>query len=90
MGRHSSLLIGSEDPKGRLHAARNLIRAAYGAATMRWNKVGYTTMPEKFAHADRDLFGFRGGTTTDAEDEDYMNRDVYGSRMATIPTALSL
>ena len=74
------LLIGSEDPKVAFHAARNLIRAAYGTATIRWNKVGYyhTISPEGYEHADRDLFGFRDGTTApSAEDEDYMNRDVW-------------
>lgn len=74
------LLIAAEDPKVAFHAARNLIRAAYGTATIRWNKVGYyhTLSPEGYAHADRDLFGFRDGTTAPSpEDEDYMEKCVW-------------
>lgn len=74
------LLIAAEDPKVAFHAARNLIRPAYGVATLKWNKTGYyhTISPEGYAHADRDLFGFRDGTTApDPEDEEYMNEDVW-------------
>ena len=74
------LFIAAEDPKVAFHAARNLIRPAYGIATIKWNKTGYyhTLSPEGYAHADRDLFGFRDGTTApDPEDEEYMNTDVW-------------
>ena len=59
------LLIGAEDPKVCFHAMRNMVRIAYGVASVKWNKVGYyhTISPEGYAHADRDLFGFRDGTT---------------------------
>lgn len=59
------LLIAAEDPKVAFHAMRNMVRIAYGKASIKWNKVGYyhTISPEGYAHADRDLFGFRDGTT---------------------------
>lgn len=55
----------AEDPQVAFHALRNMTRIAYGVATTRWTKNGFirTYSPEGTAHAPRDLFGFRDGTS---------------------------
>jgi deferrochelatase/peroxidase EfeB len=63
----------ADDPQIAVHAIRNLVRIAFGTATVRWSQLGFgktsSTTPEE--QTPRNLFGFKDGTrniaSSDAE-----------------------
>ena len=62
------LQVGADDLQVALHAVRNLVRVAEGAATLRWSHVGTGPPPGVApvvgdgASSHRNLLGFREGT----------------------------
>lgn len=54
----------ADDPQVAVHAIRNLSRAAFGAATIRWTQLGYgrTSSTTTTQRTPRNLFGFKDGT----------------------------
>jgi len=54
----------ADDPQIAVHAIRNLSRAAFGAATIRWTQLGYgrTSSTSTAQKTPRNLFGFKDGT----------------------------
>jgi len=54
----------ADDPQVAVHAIRNLSRAAFGAATIRWTQLGYgrTSSTSTSQRTPRNLFGFKDGT----------------------------
>lgn len=54
----------ADDPQVAVHAIRNLSRAAFGAATIRWTQLGYgrTSSTSSAQATPRNLFGFKDGT----------------------------
>ncbi|MBT0992752.1 deferrochelatase/peroxidase EfeB [Cellulomonas sp. DKR-3] len=54
----------ADDPQVAVHAIRNLSRAAFGAATIRWTQLGYgrTSSTSTAQRTPRNLFGFKDGT----------------------------
>ncbi|WP_449386495.1 iron uptake transporter deferrochelatase/peroxidase subunit [Cellulomonas soli] len=54
----------ADDPQVAVHAVRNLSRAAFGTATIRWTQLGYgrTSSTSSAQQTPRNLFGFKDGT----------------------------
>ena len=54
----------ADDPQVAVHAIRNLSRAAFGTATIRWTQLGYgrTSSTSTAQLTPRNLFGFKDGT----------------------------
>lgn len=54
----------ADDPQVAVHAIRNLSRAAFGTATIRWTQLGYgrTSSTSTAQATPRNLFGFKDGT----------------------------
>ena len=54
----------ADDPQVAVHAIRNLSRAAFGTATLRWAQLGYgrTSSTSTAQRTPRNLFGFKDGT----------------------------
>lgn len=54
----------ADDPQVAVHAIRNLSRAAFGVATIRWSQLGYgrTSSTSTTQTTPRNLFGFKDGT----------------------------
>ncbi|GAA3445338.1 iron uptake transporter deferrochelatase/peroxidase subunit [Planomonospora venezuelensis] len=54
----------ADDPQVAVHAVRNLVRLAFGTASVRWSQLGFgktsSTTPD--AQTPRNLFGFKDGT----------------------------
>ncbi|AEE46972.1 iron uptake transporter deferrochelatase/peroxidase subunit [Cellulomonas fimi] len=70
----------ADDPQVAVHAIRNLSRAAFGAATIRWTQLGYgrTSSTTTAQRTPRNLFGFKDGTANvKAEEEDALAAHVW-------------
>ena len=54
----------ADDPQVAVHAVRNLSRAAFGTARLRWAQLGYgrTSSTSTAQKTPRNLFGFKDGT----------------------------
>lgn len=54
----------ADDQQVAVHAVRNLSRAAFGTATIRWTQLGYgrTSSTSTAQQTPRNLFGFKDGT----------------------------
>ncbi|NTW40489.1 MAG: Dyp-type peroxidase, partial [Cellulomonadaceae bacterium] len=54
----------ADDPQVAVHAIRNLSRAAFGIAQIRWTQLGYgrTSTTSTAQSTPRNLFGFKDGT----------------------------
>lgn len=54
----------ADDPQVAVHAIRNLSRAAFGTARIRWTQLGYgrTSSTSTAQQTPRNLFGFKDGT----------------------------
>ena len=54
----------TDDPQVAVHAIRNLSRAAFGTARIRWTQLGYgrTSSTSTAQTTPRNLFGFKDGT----------------------------
>ncbi|WP_448059474.1 iron uptake transporter deferrochelatase/peroxidase subunit [Cellulomonas hominis] len=54
----------ADDPQVAVHAIRNLSRAAFGRAAIRWTQLGYgrTSSTSTAQQTPRNLFGFKDGT----------------------------
>lgn len=61
----------ADDPQIAVHAIRNLVRIAFGTATVRWSQLGFgktsSTTPNEMT--PRNLFGFKDGTENIAADD---------------------
>ncbi|MCG2803338.1 MAG: iron uptake transporter deferrochelatase/peroxidase subunit [Cellulomonas sp.] len=70
----------ADDPQVAVHAVRNLARAAFGTAVIRWAQLGFgrtssTTTAQK---TPRNLFGFKDGTDNlKAESPDLLDQHVW-------------
>ena len=64
-GGDLSIQACAEDPQVAFHAARQLVRLAYGTAKMRWAQTGYMTRPDGES-TPRNLMGFKDGTSNPA------------------------
>ncbi len=70
----------ADDPQVAVHAIRNLSRAAFGAATIRWTQLGYgrTSSTTTAQRTPRNLFGFKDGTANvKAEEPDALDEHVW-------------
>jgi len=70
----------ADDPQVAVHAIRNLSRAAFGVATVRWTQLGYgrTSSTSTSQTTPRNLFGFKDGTANiTAEDSDALAAHVW-------------
>lgn len=70
----------ADDPQVAVHAIRNLSRAAFGTATLRWSQLGYgrTSSTSTTQATPRNLFGFKDGTANlKAEDPDALAEHVW-------------
>ncbi|HVK22453.1 MAG TPA: iron uptake transporter deferrochelatase/peroxidase subunit, partial [Actinokineospora sp.] len=70
----------ADDPQVAVHAIRNLSRAAFGAATIRWTQLGYgrTSSTSTSQRTPRNLFGFKDGTRNiKAEEPDQLAQHVW-------------
>jgi len=70
----------ADDPQVAVHAIRNLSRAAFGAATIRWTQLGYgrTSSTSTAQRTPRNLFGFKDGTANlKAEDPAHVAEHVW-------------
>jgi deferrochelatase/peroxidase EfeB len=59
-GGDLSVQACADDPQIAFHAARQLVRLAYGAATLRWTQAGFA--PSAGENTPRNLMGFKDGT----------------------------
>lgn len=78
----------ADDPQVAVHAIRNLSRAAFGAATIRWTQLGYgrTSSTSTAQKTPRNLFGFKDGTANlKAEEPDLVEDHVWVGADATTP-----
>jgi deferrochelatase/peroxidase EfeB len=61
----------ADDPQIAVHAIRNLVRIAFGTASVRWSQLGFgktsSTTPSELT--PRNLFGFKDGTENIASDD---------------------
>ncbi|UZN04421.1 iron uptake transporter deferrochelatase/peroxidase subunit [Cellulomonas sp. S1-8] len=70
----------ADDPQVAVHAIRNLSRAAFGTATIRWAQLGYgrTSSTSTTQRTPRNLFGFKDGTANVmAEEHDALDEHVW-------------
>ncbi|GEK22639.1 iron uptake transporter deferrochelatase/peroxidase subunit [Cellulomonas xylanilytica] len=70
----------ADDPQVAVHAIRNLSRAAFGSATIRWTQLGYgrTSSTSTAQRTPRNLFGFKDGTANvKAEETDALDEHVW-------------
>ncbi|WP_421732684.1 iron uptake transporter deferrochelatase/peroxidase subunit [Cellulomonas sp.] len=70
----------ADDPQIAVHAIRNLSRAAFGSATIRWTQLGYgrTSSTSTAQRTPRNLFGFKDGTANvKAEETDALAEHVW-------------
>lgn len=70
----------ADDPQVAVHAIRNLSRAAFGTATLRWAQLGYgrTSSTSTAQRTPRNLFGFKDGTANVmAEEHDALAEHVW-------------
>ena len=70
----------ADDPQVAVHAIRNLSRAAFGTATLRWAQLGYgrTSSTSTAQRTPRNLFGFKDGTANVmAEERDALDQHVW-------------
>lgn len=70
----------ADDPQIAVHAIRNLSRAAFGTATIRWTQLGYgrTSSTSTAQLTPRNLFGFKDGTANvKAEETDALEDHVW-------------
>jgi deferrochelatase/peroxidase EfeB len=70
----------ADDPQIAVHAIRNLVRLAFGTATVRWSQLGFgktsSTTPNEMT--PRNLFGFKDGTENiGAADTDLLAQHVW-------------
>ncbi len=59
-GGDLSIQACADDPQVAFHAVRQLVRLAYGAATLRWTQAGFA--PSAGDNTPRNLMGFKDGT----------------------------
>lgn len=70
----------ADDQQVAVHAVRNLSRAAFGTATIRWTQLGYgrTSSTSTAQQTPRNLFGFKDGTANVmAEDAEALAQHVW-------------
>jgi deferrochelatase/peroxidase EfeB len=70
----------SDDPQVAVHAIRNLTRAAFGTARVRWSQLGFgrTSSTSTAQATPRNLFGFKDGTANvKAEETAELERHVW-------------
>ncbi|MDO5498622.1 MAG: iron uptake transporter deferrochelatase/peroxidase subunit [Propionibacteriaceae bacterium] len=70
----------ANDPVVAVHAIRNLTRAAFGIARVRWSQLGFDqrSSPDTPQETSRNLFGFKDGTANlSSEDPEALNRHVW-------------
>jgi deferrochelatase/peroxidase EfeB len=70
----------ANDPQVAVHAVRNLARAAFGVAAVRWSQLGFgrTSSTSRAQATPRNLMGFKDGTNNlKAEDRDLVERHVW-------------
>ena len=70
----------ADDPQVAVHAIRNLSRAAFGIATIRWTQLGYgrTSSTSTSQRTPRNLFGFKDGTANvKAEEQRALEDNVW-------------
>ncbi len=70
----------ADDPQIAVHAIRNLVRIAFGTATVRWSQLGFgktsSTTPNEMT--PRNLFGFKDGTENiGGNDHDLLAQHVW-------------
>ncbi len=76
----------ADDPQVAVHAIRNLSRAAFGTATLRWAQLGYgrTSSTSTAQRTPRNLFGFKDGTANVmAEETAALDEHVWVQRATT-------
>jgi deferrochelatase/peroxidase EfeB len=72
--------VCADDKAATLVATRAMVKAAKGAATVRWTKVGFIRdpLPGEEGGTPRNLFGFKDGTNNlKAADAERMRRNVW-------------
>jgi deferrochelatase/peroxidase EfeB len=64
----------ADDPQVAVHAIRNLVRLAFGAASVRWSQLGFgkTSSTTPSVQTPRNLFGFKDGTNNMSGDDTAM------------------
>ena len=70
----------ADDPQVAMHAIRNLTRAAFGTARIRWSQLGFgrTSATSRAQLTPRNLFGFKDGTANImAEETEELERQVW-------------
>jgi len=70
----------ADDPQVAVHAVRNLSRAAFGTARIRWTQLGYgrTSSTSTAQRTPRNLFGFKDGTANvKAEEAEALDAHVW-------------
>jgi deferrochelatase/peroxidase EfeB len=70
----------ADDPQVAMHAVRNLTRAAFGTARVRWSQLGFgrTSSTSRSQVTPRNLMGFKDGTANlKAEETDALERHVW-------------
>ena len=78
----------ADDPQIAVHAIRNLSRAAFGTATIRWTQLGYgrTSSTSTAQLTPRNLFGFKDGTANvKAEETADLEQHVWVDDAALTP-----
>lgn len=78
----------ADDPQIAVHAIRNLSRAAFGTATIRWTQLGYgrTSSTSTAQLTPRNLFGFKDGTANvKAEETSDLQEHVWVPGSALTP-----
>jgi deferrochelatase/peroxidase EfeB len=70
----------ADDPQVAMHAVRNLTRAAFGTARVRWSQLGFgrTSSTTRAQVTPRNLMGFKDGTANiKAEETDALRQHVW-------------